>query len=113
MFIDSLNEQARRINQADIGAIERSFGATTAPKLPLEGSGRETQRRLITATAVVSSMGWPRAFKDARAFAAWMGLVRVGAALARTCSSWASASAVTRTSALLLMNGARPIVRQG
>ncbi|NVM92823.1 transposase [Variovorax sp. SG517] len=29
----------------------------------------------MTATAVVASMGSPAAFKDAREFAAWMGLV--------------------------------------
>jgi transposase len=77
MLIDSLDEQVRRINQfdADIGTIERRLSqqlrdtpaCRTLAEIPGVG--------LLTATAVVASMGAPTAFTDAREFAAWVGLV--------------------------------------
>ncbi len=77
MLIDSLDEQVRRINglQADIGVIERRLAQqlreTPACKTVAEIPGVG----LMTATAIVASMGSPTAFKDAREFAAWIGLV--------------------------------------
>jgi transposase len=77
MLTDSLNEQVRRINDldADIATIERRLSQqlrdTPACKTLAEIPGVG----LLTATAIVASMGSPTAFKDAREFAAWIGLV--------------------------------------
>src|SRR5262252_8635492 len=77
MLIDSLDEQIRRVNQleADIGTVERRLSQqlrdTPACKTVAEIPGVG----LMTATAIVASMGSPTAFKDAREFAAWVGLV--------------------------------------
>ncbi|RTD82300.1 hypothetical protein EJO68_35185 [Variovorax atrisoli] len=61
--------------QADIGAIERRLAhqlrQSSACKAVAEIPGVELTR----ATAVVSSIGSPTAFKDGRDIAAWIGLV--------------------------------------
>jgi transposase len=73
MLVDSLHEQVWRISQlqAAIGRHRTPLGAAVAGKAvaKIPGVG------LMTDTAVVSSMGSPTAFKDAREFAAWIGLV--------------------------------------
>lgn len=77
MLIDSLDEQVRRIHQleADIGMIERRL-THQLREIPARQAIAEIPGvGLLTATAVVASMGTPTAFKDAREFAAWIGLV--------------------------------------
>lgn len=113
MLMDSLHEQVRRIEQlqADMAAIERrlsqqlrqSSACRTISEIPGVG--------LMTATAVVSSMGSPTAFKDGREFAAWIGLVprQTGTGgRVRQLGISKRGDAYLRT---LLMHGARAIVR--
>jgi len=113
MLLDSLDEQVRRIRQleADIGSIERRLreqlrhtpACTTLAQIPGVG--------LLTATAVVASMGSPTAFKSAREFAAWIGLVprQTGTGgRVRQLGISKRGDAYLRT---LLMHGARSIVR--
>ena len=113
MLIDSLDEQVRRINalEADIGRIERRLSQqlreTPACKTLAEVPGVG----LLTATAIVASMGSPTAFKDAREFAAWIGLVprQTGTGgRVRQLGISKRGDAYLRT---LLMHGARAIVR--
>jgi transposase len=112
MFIDSLGEQVRRITQleVDIGAIERRLSqqlretpaCTTIAEIPGVG--------LLTATAIVASMGTPAAFRSAREFAAWIGLVprQTGTGgRVRQLGISKRGDAYLRT---LLMHGARAIV---
>ena len=72
---------------------------------------RRNPCRLLTATAVVASMGSPAAFKDGREFAAWIGLVPrqtgTGGRI-RQLGISKRGDAYLRT---LLMHGARAIVR--
>lgn len=112
MLIDSLDEQVRRIRQleADIGTIERRLSQqlreTPACKTLAEMPGVG----LLTATAVVASMGSPASFKDAREFAAWIGLVprQTGTGgRVRQLGISKRGDAYLRT---LLMHGARAIV---
>lgn len=107
MLIDSLDEQVRRINQleADIGMIERRLSQqlreTPACKTLAEIPGVG----LLTATAIVASMGSPTAFT------AWIGLVpRQTGTGGRVWQLGISkrGDAYLRT---LLMHGARAIVR--
>ena len=66
---------------------------------------------MLTATAVVASMGSPTAFKDAREFAAWIGLVpkQTGTGgRVRQLGISKRGDAYLRT---LLMHGARAVVR--
>ena len=113
MLIDSLDEQIRRVNQleADIGTVERrlsqqlrdSPACKTVAEIPGVG--------LMTATAIVASMGSPAAFKDAREFAAWVGLVprQTGTGgRVRQLGISKRGDAYLRT---LLIHGARAIVR--
>ena len=113
MLIDSLDEQIRRVNQleADIGAVERRLSQqlrdTPACKTVAEIPGVG----LMTATAIVASMGSPMAFKDAREFAAWIGLVprQTGTGgRVRQLGISKRGDAYLRT---LLMHGARAVVR--
>lgn len=113
MLIDSLQEQLRRISDlgADIGKIERRLATqlreTPACKTLAEIPGVG----LLTATAIVASMGSPSAFKDAREFAAWIGLVPkqtgTGGRI-RQLGISKRGDAYLRT---LLMHGARAVVR--
>ena len=113
MFMDSLHEQARRIAQlqADIGALERRL-AQEMRKTPACNTVAEIPGvGLMTATAVVASMGSPAAFKDAREFAAWVGLVprQTGTGgRVRQLGISKRGDAYLRT---LLMHGARAVVR--
>ena len=115
MLTDSLNEQMRRINDldADIATIERRLSQqlrdTPACKTLAEIPGVG----LLTATAIVASMGSPTAFKDAREFAAWIGLVpkQTGTGgRVRQLGISKRGDAYLRT---LLMHGARAVVRSG
>jgi transposase len=115
MLTDSLNEQMRRINDldADIATIERRLSQqlrdTPACKTLAEIPGVG----LLTATAIVASMGSPKAFKDAREFAAWIGLVpkQTGTGgRVRQLGISKRGDAYLRT---LLMHGARAVVRSG
>jgi len=112
-FIDCLHEQLRRVNdlERDIATIERrlaehlrnSEACQTLAAIPGVG--------LMTATAVVSTMGTPAAFKNAREFAAWIGLVprQTGTGgRVRQLGISKRGDAYLRT---LLMHGARSIVR--
>lgn len=113
MLLESLQEQVRRISdlEADIGKIERRLSTqlreTPACKTLAEIPGVG----LLTATAVVASMGSPTAFKDAREFAAWIGLVpkQTGTGgRVRQLGISKRGDAYLRT---LLMHGARAVVR--
>lgn len=113
MFIDSLREQVQRIDalQIDLGTIERRLSQqlreTPSCKVLAEIPGVG----LLTATAVVASMGSPTAFKDGREFAAWIGLVPrqtgTGGRI-RQLGISKRGDAYLRT---LLMHGARAVVR--
>jgi len=113
MFVDSLREQLCRVNalQADIDAIERRLAnqlrdtpaCKTVAQIPGVG--------LLTATAIVASMGSPQAFKDGREFAAWLGLVprQTGTGgRVRQLGISKRGDAYLRT---LLIHGARAVVR--
>ena len=113
MLLESLQEQVRRISDLDaaIGKIERRLSTqlreTPACKTLAEIPGVG----LLTATAVVASMGSPTAFKDAREFAAWIGLVpkQTGTGgRVRQLGISKRGDAYLRT---LLMHGARAVVR--
>jgi len=113
MLIDSLDEQVRRIQllDVDIATIERRLSQqlreTPACKTLAEIPGVG----LLTATAIVASMGSPTAFKDAREFAAWIGLVpkQTGTGgRVRQLGISKRGDAYLRT---LLMHGARAVVR--
>jgi transposase len=113
MLIESLDEQRRRIEQiqADIGSVERRLSQqmrqTPACKTIAEIPGVG----LLTATAVVASMGSPTAFKNAREFAAWLGLVprQTGTGgQVRQLGISKRGDSYLRT---LLMHGARSIVQ--
>jgi transposase len=77
MLIDSLDEQVRRINQleADIGSIERRLSQQLRDTPACKAIAEIPGVGLMTATAVVAGMGSPAAFRTAREFAAWIGLV--------------------------------------
>lgn len=113
MLIDSLHEQVRRIGQlqADIGAIERRLAQQLRQSGACKAVAEIPGVGLMTATAVVSSMGSPAAFKDGREFAAWIGLVprQTGTGgRVRQLGISKRGDAYLRT---LLMHGARAIVR--
>ena len=77
MLMESLDEQLRRVQQlqADIGLIERRLSQQMREIPACKAVAEIPGVGLLTATAVVASMGAPAAFKDAREFAAWVGLV--------------------------------------
>lgn len=113
MLMDSLHEQVRRVEQlqADIGAIERRLSQQLRQSSACQAISEIPGVGLMTATAVVSSMGSPTAFKDGREFAAWIGLVprQTGTGgRVRQLGISKRGDAYLRT---LLMHGARAIVR--
>lgn len=113
MFLDSLHEQVRRITQmqADIGAIERRLSQQMRQMPACNAVAEIPGVGLMTATAVVASMGSPAAFKNAREFAAWIGLVprQTGTGgRVRQLGISKRGDAYLRT---LLMHGARAVVR--
>ena len=107
-----LVEQVRRINQleADIGTIERWLSHANARDPACKSVAEIPGVGLMTATEIVASMGSPAAFKDAREFAAWIGLVprQTGTgSRVRQLGIRKRDDAYLRT---LLMHGARAIV---
>jgi len=68
IFIDSLREQVRRISQleADIGVIERRLAQHLRESTACKAVAEIPGVGLMTATAIVASMGSPAAFKDGR-----------------------------------------------
>ena len=113
MVIDSLDEQVRRIKQfdADIGTIERRLSQQLRESPACKTLAEIPGVGLLTATAIVASMGSPQAFKDAREFAAWIGLVprQTGTGgKVRQLGISKRGDAYLRT---LLMHGARAVVR--
>lgn len=77
MLIDSLDGQVRRINhlQADIASIERCLAQQLRDTPACETLAKIPGVGLLTATAIVTSMGSPASFTNAREFAPWVGLV--------------------------------------
>lgn len=77
MLIDSLDEQLRRVRQleADIEAIERRLHQQLRDSAQCKALAEIPGVGMLTATAMVASMGSPGAFRHAREFAAWIGLV--------------------------------------
>lgn len=113
MFVDSLDEQVKRINglEADIAKIERRLSQQLRQTAACKALSAIPGVGLLTATAIVASMGSPDVFKDARQFAAWIGLVpRQTGTGGRVRQHGISkrGDAYLRT---LLMHGARAIVR--
>ena len=113
MLIDCLDEQVRRINQiaADIDAIERKLSQQLRETAACRTLAEIPGVGLLTATAIVASMGTPTAFCNAREFSAWIGLVprQTGTGgKVRQLGISKRGDAYLRT---LLMHGARSIVR--
>jgi len=112
-FIDSLNEQVRRVTdlERDIVTIERrlaehmrkSSGCMMLAEIPGVG--------LMTATAVVSTMGTAAAFKSAREFAAWVGLTPRQTGTGGRVRQLGISKRGDKYLRTLLMHGARAIVR--
>lgn len=75
-LVDSLIEQRKRIDvlQADITAIERRLAQHLKDSAACRAIAEVPGVGLLTATAVVATMGSPAAFENARQFAAWLGL---------------------------------------
>lgn len=112
MLMDSLDEQLRRVQtlQADISLIERRLSQQMREIPACRAVAEIPGIGLLTATAVVASMGAPTAFKDAREFAAWIGLVprQTGTGgRVRQLGISKRGDAYLRT---LLMHGARAVV---
>jgi transposase len=112
MLMDSLDEQLRRVPQlqADIGLVERRLSQQMREIPACKAVAEIPGVGLLTATAVVASIGAPTAFKDAREFAAWVGLVPrqtgTGGRI-RQLGISKRGDAYLRT---LLMHGARAVV---
>lgn len=74
---DSLREQVQRIKQlgADIKAIEVRLAAVLRIDVDIKRVAAIPGVGLLTATAAIATMGDAKAFKSAREFCAWLGLV--------------------------------------
>jgi transposase len=74
---DSLREQAQRIKQlaADIKAIEARLAQRLRADADMKRVAAIPGVGLLTATAAIATMGDASAFKSAREFCAWLGLV--------------------------------------
>ena len=74
---DSLREQVQRIKQlaANIKAIEVRLAAVLRTDEDMKRVAQIPGVGLLTATAAIATMGEARAFKSAREFCAWLGLV--------------------------------------
>lgn len=74
---DSLREQAQRIKQlaADIEAIELRLSQRLRTDTDMKRVAAIPGVGLLTATAAIATMGDATAFKSAREFCAWLGLV--------------------------------------
>jgi len=77
MLIDTLREQWARIGMldAEIATIEQRLQAWFAQSQACQTIAAIRGIGLLSATAVVATMGDPKAFKSGREFAAWLGLV--------------------------------------
>ena len=77
MLVESLREQLGRVNdlERDIATIERRLSQQLRTTPACQTVAETPGLGLMTATAIVASMGSPTAFRDAREFAAWIGLV--------------------------------------
>lgn len=113
MLVESLQEQVRRIDSldADIAGIERRLAQQLRETPACKALADIPGVGLMTATAVVASMGSPAAFHDGREFAASIGLAPrqtgTGGRI-RQLGISKRGDAYLRT---LLMHGARAIVR--
>ena len=74
---DSLREQVQRIKQlgADIKAVEVRLTAVLRTDTDMRRVAQIPGVGLLTATAAIATMGQAKAFKSAREFCAWLGLV--------------------------------------
>lgn len=113
MLVQSLREQLGRVNdfERDIAIIERRLSQQLRTTPACQAVAEIPGVGLMTATAIVASMGSPTAFKDGREFAAWMGLVprQTGTGgRVRQLGISKRGDAYLRT---LLMHGARSIIR--
>lgn len=75
--IDSLRDQLQRIRQlqADIDAIELKLAMVLRDSEDIKRVAKLPGVGLLTATAVIATMGQAQAFKSGREFCAWLGLV--------------------------------------
>ncbi|MEQ5802726.1 IS110 family transposase [Halomonas sp. H10-9-1] len=75
--LESLREQVQRIKQlaADIKAIEVRLAAVLRGDKDMKRVAQIPGVGLLTATAAIATMGQASAFKSAREFCAWLGLV--------------------------------------
>ena len=113
MLVQSLREQLGRVNdlERDIATIERRLSQQLRTTPACQTIAEIPGVGLMTATAIVASMGSPTAFRDGREFAAWIGLVprQTGTGgRVRQLGISKRGDAYLRT---LLMHGARSIVR--
>ncbi len=74
---DSLREQAQRIKQLmkDIKAVEQRLMQRLRSNADMKRVAEIPGVGLLTATAAIATMGDAKAFKSAREFCAWLGLV--------------------------------------
>lgn len=74
---DSLREQVQRIKQlaADIKAVQVRLTAVLRTDTDMKRVAQIPGVGLLTATAAIATMGQAKAFKSAREFCAWLGLV--------------------------------------
>lgn len=77
MLMDSPDEQHRRVlqRQAHMALVERRLSQQMRESPACKAVAEIPGIGLFTATAVVASKGTPTALRDAREFAAWIGLV--------------------------------------
>lgn len=77
VLVDSLVDQRKRINvlQADLVAVEKRLAKHLRESHACQAIAAVPGVGVLTATAVVATMGSPAAFDNARQFAAWLGLV--------------------------------------
>jgi transposase len=113
MFIECIDEKVRRVNDLEryIATIERRLSEHLRKSPACKTLAEPPGVGLMTATAVISTMETPTAFKSAREFAAWIGLVprQTGTGgRVRQLGISKRGDAYLRT---LLMHGARSIVR--
>jgi transposase len=113
MLMQSLREQFARVKdlQADIAKIERRLSEQLRETPACQTIAEIPGVGLLSATAVVATMGSPATFANAREFAAWLGLVpkQTGTGgRVRQLGISKRGDAYVRT---LLMHGARSVVR--
>jgi transposase len=113
MFIDSLREQLQRVHalESDISAIERRLSQQLRQMPACRSVAQIPGVGLLTATAVVASMGSPTAFKDAREFSAWIGLVPKQTGTGGRVRQLGISKRGDTYLRTLLINGARAVIR--